>query len=218
MPHLPQPLFARTCHPRRSPATSHDEIVDVGTAICDRSLLVEARKVRAVSHFCREQRGGAAPHVASLRTQVLRRILLHAHEKIESVRICHRECSRHASGGFDFVSLAPQKERATLFTVVGVSALSTFAMIAYPMIAHALVLDERAAGTGHWRWSLGPHSGQHRQRSGLRTPKAVHSRKDAVQEAIATAGQRSGRGGGGARRRPAVRGLGAHGPARPAAG
>jgi uncharacterized integral membrane protein (TIGR00698 family) len=40
----------------------------------------------------------------------------------------------------------PQKERATLFTVVGVSALSTFAMIAYPMIAHALGLDERAAG------------------------------------------------------------------------
>ncbi|HET7835304.1 MAG TPA: putative sulfate exporter family transporter [Variovorax sp.] len=40
----------------------------------------------------------------------------------------------------------PQKERATLFTVVGVSALSTFAMIAYPMIAHALGLDDRAAG------------------------------------------------------------------------
>ena len=29
----------------------------------------------------------------------------------------------------------PQKERATLFTVVGVSALSTLAMIVYPMIA-----------------------------------------------------------------------------------
>jgi uncharacterized integral membrane protein (TIGR00698 family) len=40
----------------------------------------------------------------------------------------------------------PQKERATLFTVVGVSALSTLAMIAYPMLARAFGLDERAAG------------------------------------------------------------------------
>jgi uncharacterized integral membrane protein (TIGR00698 family) len=40
----------------------------------------------------------------------------------------------------------PQKERATLFTVVGVSALSTLAMIAYPLLARALGLDERAAG------------------------------------------------------------------------
>jgi uncharacterized integral membrane protein (TIGR00698 family) len=40
----------------------------------------------------------------------------------------------------------PQKERATLFTVVSVSALSTLAMIVYPMIAQALGLDERAAG------------------------------------------------------------------------
>jgi uncharacterized integral membrane protein (TIGR00698 family) len=40
----------------------------------------------------------------------------------------------------------PQKERATLFTVIGVSALSTFAMVAYPMLAQALGLDARAAG------------------------------------------------------------------------
>jgi uncharacterized integral membrane protein (TIGR00698 family) len=40
----------------------------------------------------------------------------------------------------------PQKERATLFTVVSVSALSTLAMIVYPMIAQALGLDPRAAG------------------------------------------------------------------------
>jgi uncharacterized integral membrane protein (TIGR00698 family) len=40
----------------------------------------------------------------------------------------------------------PQKERATLFTVVGVSVLSTLAMIAYPLIATALELDERVAG------------------------------------------------------------------------
>src|SRR5499427_3513962 len=40
----------------------------------------------------------------------------------------------------------PQKERATLFTVIGVSALSTLAMIAYPMVAHRLGLDDRAAG------------------------------------------------------------------------
>jgi uncharacterized integral membrane protein (TIGR00698 family) len=40
----------------------------------------------------------------------------------------------------------PMKERATLFTVVGVSALSTTAMIVYPMVAHALGLDPRQAG------------------------------------------------------------------------
>jgi len=40
----------------------------------------------------------------------------------------------------------PLKERATLFTVIGVSALSTLAMIVYPMIAQALGLDPRAAG------------------------------------------------------------------------
>jgi uncharacterized integral membrane protein (TIGR00698 family) len=40
----------------------------------------------------------------------------------------------------------PQKERATLFTVISVSALSTLAMIVYPMLAHALGLDSRGAG------------------------------------------------------------------------
>ena len=40
----------------------------------------------------------------------------------------------------------PQKERATLFTVVGVSALSTLAMILYPMLARAFGLDERLSG------------------------------------------------------------------------
>ncbi len=40
----------------------------------------------------------------------------------------------------------PQKQRATLFTVVSVSALSTLAMIVYPMVALALGLDARAAG------------------------------------------------------------------------
>ena len=40
----------------------------------------------------------------------------------------------------------PQKERATLFTVIGVSALSTVAMVSYPMLAHALGLDARHAG------------------------------------------------------------------------
>jgi uncharacterized integral membrane protein (TIGR00698 family) len=40
----------------------------------------------------------------------------------------------------------PLKERATLFTVIGVSALSTIAMIAYPMIAHALGLTPVQAG------------------------------------------------------------------------
>lgn len=40
----------------------------------------------------------------------------------------------------------PGKERATLLTVIGVSALSTLAMIAYPMIVHALDLDSTRAG------------------------------------------------------------------------
>ncbi|WP_160105817.1 YeiH family protein [Pseudomonas izuensis] len=40
----------------------------------------------------------------------------------------------------------PQKERATLFTVIGVSALSTTAMIVYPMIANWLSLSPQVAG------------------------------------------------------------------------
>jgi uncharacterized integral membrane protein (TIGR00698 family) len=40
----------------------------------------------------------------------------------------------------------PLKERATLFTVIGVSTLSTMAMIAYPMIVLALDLDPSQAG------------------------------------------------------------------------
>ena len=39
----------------------------------------------------------------------------------------------------------PQKERATLFTVIGVSALSTLAMIVYPMIANWLELSPQVA-------------------------------------------------------------------------
>ncbi|HTH80515.1 MAG TPA: putative sulfate exporter family transporter [Ramlibacter sp.] len=40
----------------------------------------------------------------------------------------------------------PMKDRATLFTVIGVSALSTTAMIVYPMLARAIGLDDRMAG------------------------------------------------------------------------
>jgi uncharacterized integral membrane protein (TIGR00698 family) len=40
----------------------------------------------------------------------------------------------------------PLKERATLFTVIGVSALSTLAMVSYPLLASVLGLDHRAAG------------------------------------------------------------------------
>src|SRR3954470_7325594 len=40
----------------------------------------------------------------------------------------------------------PGKERATLFTVIGVSALSTLAMVVYPLLAHLLGLDPRGAG------------------------------------------------------------------------
>lgn len=38
------------------------------------------------------------------------------------------------------------KERATLFTVIGVSALSTLAMVVYPMVVNALHLDPVQAG------------------------------------------------------------------------
>ncbi len=40
----------------------------------------------------------------------------------------------------------PMKERATLFTVIVVSALSTLAMVFYPMLAHALGLDTHLTG------------------------------------------------------------------------
>ncbi|QKE63526.1 putative sulfate exporter family transporter [Aquipseudomonas campi] len=40
----------------------------------------------------------------------------------------------------------PQKERAVLFTVIGVSALSTVAMILYPMIANWVGLSPQMAG------------------------------------------------------------------------
>lgn len=40
----------------------------------------------------------------------------------------------------------PGKERATLFTVIGVSALSTIAMIAYPMVVQLLELQSVDAG------------------------------------------------------------------------
>jgi uncharacterized integral membrane protein (TIGR00698 family) len=40
----------------------------------------------------------------------------------------------------------PGKERATLFTVIGISTLSTMAMIAYPLIVHLLNLDATHAG------------------------------------------------------------------------
>ncbi|CAI8901084.1 hypothetical protein EMIT0P218_30093 [Pseudomonas sp. IT-P218] len=44
----------------------------------------------------------------------------------------------------------PQKERATLFTVIGVSALSTLAMIVYPMIAHGLSLMLACINSTGW--------------------------------------------------------------------
>jgi uncharacterized integral membrane protein (TIGR00698 family) len=40
----------------------------------------------------------------------------------------------------------PQREKATSFTVIGVSMLSTVAMILYPIIARALQLDDTQAG------------------------------------------------------------------------
>lgn len=40
----------------------------------------------------------------------------------------------------------PLKERATLFTVIGVSTLSTLAMVSYPLLAQWLGLDSLAAG------------------------------------------------------------------------
>ena len=40
----------------------------------------------------------------------------------------------------------PQKERALMFTIVGVSTLSALAMVVYPMLARAIGLDARLAG------------------------------------------------------------------------
>lgn len=40
----------------------------------------------------------------------------------------------------------PAKERRTLFTIIGVSTLSTLAMILYPMLTAALGFDDRTAG------------------------------------------------------------------------
>ena len=40
----------------------------------------------------------------------------------------------------------PLKERATLFTVIGVSLLSTLAMVAYPVVVRSLGLDDVQAG------------------------------------------------------------------------
>jgi uncharacterized integral membrane protein (TIGR00698 family) len=40
----------------------------------------------------------------------------------------------------------PRKDQATLFTVIGVSALSTVAMVAYPMLARWIGLDAQHAG------------------------------------------------------------------------
>lgn len=40
----------------------------------------------------------------------------------------------------------PQKERATLFTVIGVSTLSTLAMVLYPLVVRWLQLDKLNAG------------------------------------------------------------------------
>lgn len=40
----------------------------------------------------------------------------------------------------------PLKDRATLFTVIGVSALSTLSMVAYPLLARAMGMDPHQAG------------------------------------------------------------------------
>jgi uncharacterized integral membrane protein (TIGR00698 family) len=54
-----------------------------------------------------------------------------------------------ASAALAIAAVLPQhekKERAVIFTVVGVSALSTVAMVLYPIIARALGLDEHLTG------------------------------------------------------------------------
>ena len=59
----------------------------------------------------------------------------------------HRDLRRIGRSGIAAVlPNHPLKERATLFTVLGVSALSTFAMIGYPMLAQAIGLDARESG------------------------------------------------------------------------
>lgn len=54
-----------------------------------------------------------------------------------------------ASAAMALAAILPaheKKEQATLFTVIGVSALSTMAMIAYPLIARATGLNDHQAG------------------------------------------------------------------------
>ena len=101
----PGALEHARCHigvaPRRRPATSRDEIVEIGTGIGGRRLVVEARKIRGVSFFHRQHRRRTAPRVAVGGAQVLGRVLLHAHEKIEAIiarvpdqRLLHQRLQR----------------------------------------------------------------------------------------------------------------------------
>jgi uncharacterized integral membrane protein (TIGR00698 family) len=60
-----------------------------------------------------------------------------------SVAICGASAALALSAAFPH---HPQKERATLFTVIGVSTLSTIAMVLYPVLVRALGLDPLNAG------------------------------------------------------------------------
>lgn len=60
-----------------------------------------------------------------------------------SVGICGASAALALSAAFP---QHPQKERATMFTVVGVSTLSTLAMVLYPLVVRWLGLDPLNAG------------------------------------------------------------------------
>lgn len=67
----------------------------------------------------------------------------HAMLSASAVAICG------ASAALALSALLPahkDRERNLILTVIGVTALSTLAMIVYPMLAHALAFDDRAAG------------------------------------------------------------------------
>lgn len=60
-----------------------------------------------------------------------------------AVAICGASAALAISAAFP---QHPQKERATLFTVIGVSTLSTIAMVLYPVVVRALGLNDFEAG------------------------------------------------------------------------
>ena len=68
-----------------SSATCGEEVVELDAPADDCHLLVQSRKVPAMSHHRRTQRRGSASRISSCGAQMLCGVLLHAHEKVESL-------------------------------------------------------------------------------------------------------------------------------------